>query len=155
MTGSNSSIELLDNRLKSFLANRLKWKSLNPIQEQAIPIINEKNDTLVISPTASGKTEAVLIPIFNDIISNNHEPLSVIYVSPLKALINDMNDRIEKWCDYFNLEVTKWHGDVPADKKNIKFIKKPTDFLFITPESLEVIFMNKTFEEKRKDFQKS
>ena len=152
MTGKNTSaVELLDDRLKGFLANRLKWKSLNPIQEEAIPIIKEKNDTLVISPTASGKTEAVLIPIFDDIISNNLEPVSVIYVSPLKALINDMNDRIEKWCDYFNLEVTKWHGDVPGTKKRA-FIKNPTDILLITPESLEVIFMNKSFEEKEKIF---
>ena len=93
MTGKDTSaLELLDDRLKGFLANRLRWKSLNPIQEEAIPTIKEKNDTLVISPTASGKTEAVLIPIFDDIIRNNLEPVSVIYVSPLKALINDMND---------------------------------------------------------------
>ena len=152
MTGKNTStVELLDDRLKGFLANRLKWKKLNPIQEEAIPIIKEKNDTLVISPTASGKTEAVLIPIFDDIIRNNLEPVSVIYISPLKALINDMNDRIEKWCDYFNLEVTKWHGDVPRTKKSA-FIKNPTDILLITPESLEVIFMNKTTEEKENIF---
>ena len=152
MTGNNTSaVELLDDRLKGFLANRLKWKKLNPIQEEAIPIIKEKSDTLVISPTASGKTEAVLIPIFDDIIRNNLEPVSVIYISPLKALINDMNDRIEKWCDYFNLEVTKWHGDVPRTKKSA-FIKNPTDILLITPESLEVIFMNKTSEEKENIF---
>ena len=152
MTGNNpSAVELLDDRLKGFLANRLKWKSLNPIQEETIPIIIGKNDTLVISPTASGKTEAVLIPIFDDIIKNQLEPVSVIYVSPLKALINDMNDRIEKWCDYFNLEVTKWHGDVPGTKKS-SFIKNPTDILLITPESLEVIFMNKSFKEKNDIF---
>ena len=151
-TGKNSfALELLDDRLKGFLANRLRWKSLNSIQEEAIPVIKEKNDTLVISPTASGKTEAVLIPIFDDIIRNNLEPVSVIYVSPLKALINDMNDRIEKWCDYFNIEVTKWHGDVPRTKKSA-FIKNPTDILLITPESLEVIFMNKSFHEKEKIF---
>ncbi len=149
MTGKNSSaVELLDNRLKGFLANRLKWKDLNSIQKQAIPIIMAKNDALVISPTASGKTEAVLIPIFNDIITNHLEPVSVIYVSPLKALINDMYNRIEMWCDYFNLDVTKWHGDVPSSKKS-SFIKNPTDVLLITPESLEVIFMNKSFDEKK------
>jgi ATP-dependent Lhr-like helicase len=151
MTGNNSAAELLDPRLKGFLAHNLRWKSLNPIQEQAIPIIKEKNDTLIISPTASGKTEAVLIPIFNDILTNRLEALSVIYVSPLKALINDMNDRMKKWCDHFNLEVTKWHGDVPATKKN-KFLKNPTDILLITPESLEVIFMNKTSKEKERVF---
>lgn len=151
MTGNNSAAELLDPRLKGFLAHTLRWKSLNPIQEQAIPIIKDNNDTLVISPTASGKTEAVLIPIFDDILRSRLEPLSVIYVSPLKALINDMNDRMEKWCHHFNLEVTKWHGDVPATKKK-KFVKNPTDILLITPESLEVIFMNKSSDEKERIF---
>lgn len=152
MTGRSSSIDLLNIRLKGFLGHRLKWKRLNPIQNSAIPVIKEKYDTLVIAPTASGKTEAVLIPIFDDIIENNLEPVSVIYVSPLKALINDMYGRIENWCEYFNLSVTKWHGDVSPSKKS-SFIKNPTDFLLITPESLEVILMNKTVEEKRKIFQ--
>jgi ATP-dependent Lhr-like helicase len=151
MTGNDSAVELLNSRMKGFLGNRLKWKSLNPIQEQAIPVIKEKNDTLVIAPTASGKTEAVLIPIFDDIITNHLEPVSVIYVSPLKALINDMHERIENWCNHFNLEVTKWHGDVPGTKKKA-FIKNPTDILLITPESLEVIFMNKSSEEKDRIF---
>lgn len=153
MTGNDtSSVELLNNRLKLFLANKLNWTQLNPIQDLSIPQIKEHNDTLVIAPTASGKTEAVLIPIFDDIITNNLKPLSVIYVSPLKALINDMNERIESWCDYFNLEVTKWHGDVIPSKKHA-FLKNPSDFLLITPESLEVIFMNKSFEEKTRIFQ--
>lgn len=153
MTGNDSSsVELLNNRLRSFLGNNLKWKQLNPIQNNTIPIIKQHEDTLVIAPTASGKTEAVLIPIFDDILSNNLDPLSVIYVSPLKALINDMNDRIERWCNNFNLEVTKWHGDVTPSKKRA-FLKKPTDFLLITPESLEVIFMNKSFEEKSRIFE--
>lgn len=151
MTGNDSAVELLNSRMKGFLGNRLKWKSLNPIQEQAIPVIKEKNDTLVIAPTASGKTEAVLIPIFDDIITNHLEPVSVIYVSPLKALINDMHERIENWCNHFNLEVTKWHGDVPGTKKKA-FIKNPTDILLITPESLEVIFMNKSSQEKERIF---
>lgn len=152
MTGKNTSAtQLLNNRLKSFLGNQLNWKSLNTIQNIAIPTIKDHNDTIVIAPTASGKTEAVLIPVFDDIITDNLEPLSVIYISPLKALINDMNDRMEKWCDYFNLGVTKWHGDVNPSKKHA-FLKKPTDLLLITPESLEVIFMNKSFEEKTRIF---
>ena len=152
MTGNNvSSFELLDDRIKRYVTNRLGWGSLTSIQEQSIPVIKEGNDTLVISPTASGKTEAVLLPIFDDIIHNDLEPLSVIYVSPLKALINDMHDRIGQWCEYFNFSVMKWHGDVNASKKR-SFLKNPTDFLLITPESLEVIFMNKSKEEKRKIF---
>ncbi len=149
MTGESiSSFELLDSRLRGYIGNRLRWKALTPIQNQSIPTIKEGKDTLIISPTASGKTEAVLLPIFDDLIRNRLEPVSVIYVSPLKALINDMHDRIDNWCQYFNLDVMKWHGDVAPSKKGA-FLKNPTDFLLITPESLEVIFMNRTDEEKR------
>ena len=81
------------------------------------------NDTLILAPTASGKTEAALIPIFNDIISKGHDPLSVLYVSPLKALINDMHNRIEKWGNHFGLTATKWHGDVSKYQKD-KFVQK-------------------------------
>ena len=60
---------ILNGRLTHFLSNNLGWNALNPIQEKAIPIILDGDDTLVIAPTASGKTEAVLLPVFSEIIS--------------------------------------------------------------------------------------
>ena len=116
----------------------MNWKDLTPIQKATIPRFREKKDMLIIAPTASGKTESVLIPVFDDILKNMLEPMSVLFVSPLKALINDTHQRIEFWCNHFDLTVTKWHGDVTSSKK-ASFIKKPTDILLITPESLEVI----------------
>ncbi|MGB9937857.1 MAG: DEAD/DEAH box helicase [Methanobacterium sp.] len=121
----------------------MKWKDLTDIQKSTIPRFREKKDMLVIAPTASGKTESVLIPVFDDILKSGLEPMSVLFVSPLKALINDTYGRIEFWCNHFDLTVTKWHGDVQASMKS-SFIKKPTDILLITPESLEVILMNKS-----------
>ena len=147
----NNVYSLINERLKNFLAYHEKWKSFNSLQKEAIPIILGKNDTLIIAPTASGKTESCLIPIFDDILKNGLEPVSVLYVAPLKALINDMYNRIGRWGNHFNLTVTKWHGDVSKHKKD-KFIKNPTDFLLITPESLEVILINKKHEEKKKIF---
>ena len=123
-----------------------------PIQERTIPKIKEGKDVLVISPTASGKTEAVFIPIFDDILKNNLEPLTVLYISPLKALINDMYERMERWCEVLNVTITKWHGDVAPSKKQ-KFVKEPTNILMITPESLEVILINRSTESKKKIFQ--
>lgn len=141
----------LNDRLLYFLHNRLGWSDLNSIQKKAIPHILEGNNTLILAPTASGKTEAALIPIFSEILNNHLEPVSVLYVSPLKALINDMHDRIERWSNHFGLSAMKWHGDVePYEKK--KFAKNPTDFLSITPESLEVILMNRTSGEKKRIF---
>lgn len=148
---SSKALGLLNKRLTYFLSKKLKWTKLNEIQNKAIPEIIEGNDTLVIAPTASGKTEAVLIPIFSQLLDNNPEPLSVLYVSPLKALINDMYDRIDLWGSYFNFTTTKWHGDISKSVKN-SFLKNPTDFLLITPESLEVIFMNKSESEKANIF---
>ena len=148
---SKNVSSLLDSRLTHFLGNKLRWKNFNSIQEKSIPLILEGSDTLVLAPTASGKTEAVLIPIFNEIITKGLEPTSVLYIAPLKALINDMHNRIEFWCNHFGLNATKWHGDVNRyDKDN--FVKNPTDFLAITPESLEVILMNKNKSEKEKIF---
>ena len=129
----------------------MKWKDLTPIQKATIPRFRENKDMLVIAPTASGKTESVLIPVFDDILKNNLEPMSVLFISPLKALINDTHQRIEFWCSQFDLTATKWHGDVGASQKS-SFIKKPTDILVITPESLEVILMNKSSEIKNSIF---
>lgn len=127
------------------------WSDLNAIQKKAIPQVLSGEDTLILAPTASGKTEAALIPIFSEILNNHLEPVSVLYVSPLKALINDMHNRIEKWGNHFGLTATKWHGDVDKYQKD-KFTKNPTDFLSTTPESLEVILMNRTSGEKERVF---
>ena len=141
----------INGRLLHFLSNRLGWRELNSIQMKAIPSVLNHQNTLILAPTASGKTEAALIPIFSEILNNNLEPCSVLYISPLKALINDMHNRIEKWGNHFGLTATKWHGDVTKSKKD-KFTKNPTDFLSTTPESLEVILMNRSSGEKERVF---
>ena len=142
----------LNRNLLHFLSNSLGWNELNAIQKKAIPVVLSGKDTLILAPTASGKTEAALIPIFSEILNNHLEPVSVLYISPLKALINDMHNRIEKWGNHFGLTATKWHGDVSKYQKD-KFTKNPTDFLSTTPESLEVILMNRTSGEKERVFQ--
>ena len=142
----------LNQNLLHFLSSNQGWSNLNAIQKKTIPHIMDGEDTLILSPTASGKTEAALIPIFSDILDNKLEPVSVLYISPLKALINDMHYRIDKWCSHFNLTSFKWHGDVLKYEKD-RFIKNPTDFLLITPESLEVIMMNRPEGQKRRIFE--
>lgn len=141
----------INGRLLHFLSNSMGWRDLNAIQIKAIPNVLSHENTLILAPTASGKTEAALIPIFSEILNKHLEPCSVLYVSPLKALINDMHNRIEKWGNHFGLTATKWHGDVYKNKKD-KFMKEPTDFLSTTPESLEVILMNRNSEEKERVF---
>jgi ATP-dependent helicase Lhr and Lhr-like helicase len=138
-----SSFELLSENMKRKVWD-MKWDRFTPIQEKTIPIIiNSKNDVIVSSGTASGKTEAALLPILSLVEKEAKKTLKVIYISPLKALINNQFERIEMLCEYSDIVIHRWHGDVSQGKKQ-KFLNKPTGILQITPESIESLFVNRT-----------
>ena len=151
MTGNNV-LDLLDYKLKYFLQNTLGWTDLTDIQKETIPVILNDENSLIIAPTASGKTEAALIPIYNNLITKSLSATSVLYIAPLKALINDMDKRVYTWNQYFGFTATKWHGDASKSKKDT-YLKKPSDILLTTPESLEVILINKSENQKKKIFE--
>ncbi|MCK4822974.1 DEAD/DEAH box helicase, partial [bacterium] len=121
------------------------WESLRPIQNAAIePILNTDDDVILSASTASGKTEAAFLPILSRLINNTEEQESgcqVLYVAPLKALINDQLNRLELMTDGMNIPVTPWHGDISATRKK-KFRDKPDGILLITPESIESLMVN-------------
>jgi ATP-dependent Lhr-like helicase len=97
---------------------------------------------LLSSGTASGKTEAAFLPVLTDLYHNPSKSVGIIYISPLKALINDQFKRLEQILLDSNIPVTKWHGDASQTRKN-KLIKNPEGLLQITPESLESLITNK------------
>jgi len=120
----------------------MKWERFMPIQEQAIAtILQTKHDVIICAPTASGKTEAAMLPILTHVEDSAKESLKIIYISPLKALINNQFERLEKLCQYMSIEIHRWHGDVSASQKH-NFIKRATGILQITPESIESLFIN-------------
>ena len=117
------------------------WTEIRPIQVAACDLIlNTEDNILLASGTASGKTEAAFLPILTDIYENPSSSVDVLYISPLKALINDQFIRIEDMLKETDIQVTKWHGDVPQNTKN-KLIKRPSGILQTTPESLEAMLM--------------
>lgn len=121
-----------------------KWKQFTPIQDKAIPaIIETDHDVIISSGTASGKTEAAFLPILSKIEKTAGNSLKVLYISPLKALINNQFERIEDLCDGLDITIHRWHGDVSQNKKK-KFAENPTGILQITPESIESLFINRT-----------
>src|SRR6056297_3511348 len=131
----------LNPRLEKCLSQKLKWKDLRDIQKKAFAPISEKENTLIVSGTASGKTEAALLPIFNNMLSERQTGLRVLYLAPLKALINDLNLRIQNFAIPLGFESSPWHGDV---KYNEKFKSlDDTNILIITPESLESLLTTK------------
>ncbi|MEJ8548818.1 DEAD/DEAH box helicase [Brevibacillus borstelensis] len=127
----------------------MKWGRFTPIQEMVIPtIIHTNKDIVISSGTASGKTEAAFLPILTLIESTAGQSLKVIYISPLKALINNQFERIEKVSEHIHVPIHRWHGDVDQGKKK-KFIQSPAGILQITPESIESLFVNRTEHIKR------
>ncbi|PTX52703.1 ATP-dependent Lhr-like helicase [Melghirimyces profundicolus] len=140
---SRSCFSLLSPEIQKAIWD-MGWKTFTPIQQLAIPAIVETEDPVILAAgTASGKTEAAFLPILSRVNPEAKETLQVLYISPLKALINDQFERIERLCEYVGIEVHKWHGDVTESKKR-KFRKAPKGILQITPESLESLFINRS-----------
>ncbi len=122
------------------------WTELREIQLEAARVIFETDSNLLLSSsTASGKTEAAFFPIISDIIENPPEQksIAVLYIAPLKSLINDQFYRLDELLDLSGIKVTHWHGDVGASHKS-KLLKEPEGILQITPESLESMLMNRS-----------
>ncbi len=120
------------------------WTELRDAQERAIqPILDGQSDVLIGSATASGKTEAAFLPILSRLLEEKSSKPGVqaLYLSPLKALINDQFDRLEALCEQLDIPVHRWHGDVAHFRKK-RVLKKPSGILLITPESLESIHVN-------------
>jgi ATP-dependent Lhr-like helicase len=121
------------------------WDRLRDAQERAAElIITGERDVIIASATASGKTEAALLPICS-VLARQYEQgvgigIASLYVSPLKALINDQYDRIVELAEPLDLPVHRWHGDAPAAGK-ARVLRAPAGLLLITPESLEALFV--------------
>jgi len=128
----------LHESLQGVLSDRLGWTELREVQEQTYGAVTRGNDVLVIAPTAGGKSEAALIPVIDNLIKNGRPGIACLYLSPLKALINDQEDRISRFCIPTGLTLAKWHGDVPKGNRVWKEGETP-HILMITPESLEVL----------------
>lgn len=136
----SSAYDSLDPRVRKWVYKQ-GWSALRPLQESAIPaVLARDRDVLISASTAAGKTEAFFLPACSAIagITNG---FGIVYISPLKALINDQYRRLESLGEALDLPVTPWHGDVPQSKKK-KIRTNPSGILLITPESLESLLMN-------------
>ena len=135
----SSSFFLLDKRIQRWIWDS-GWDELKDIQEQSIPLILAgKKDVILAAATASGKTEAAFLPILTRMLQEP-EIGCVLYISPLKALINDQWGRLEPLCEKLEIPVTPWHGDIGATKKK-KFLQSQKGVVLITPESIEAMLM--------------
>ncbi len=125
---------------------RSGWQALRAVQNAAgDAIFNTEENVLLTASTASGKTEAALFPILTLLEENPSASVGVLYIAPLKALINDQFGRLGELCEEAGIPVTRWHGDASQTQKR-KLLRKPAGILQITPESLESLLINKHME---------
>ncbi len=139
----NESFKRLSPRIREYIFTNFGWDSLRPSQEAAIEVILGSEDNLLLScGTSSGKTEAAFLPILTKIEKEKRAGTSVLYIAPLKALLNDQFERISVLCEYLGLTVSRRHGDVSQSNKE-DYLENPSDILQITPESLESLLINR------------
>ena len=122
---------------------RSGWQSLRGVQNAAgEAIFGTDDNVLLTASTASGKTEAAFFPILTLLDEEPSRTVGVLYIAPLKALINDQFGRLDELCEEAGIRVTRWHGDVAQTRKR-KLLREPSGILQITPESLESLLINK------------
>ena len=122
---------------------RAGWQNLRGAQNAAgEAIFGTDSNVLLTASTASGKTEAAFFPILTLLDEDPPQSVGVLYIAPLKALINDQFGRLNELCEEAGIAVYRWHGDVPQSQKR-KLLKMPSVILQITPESLESLMINK------------
>jgi len=125
---------------------RSGWQTLRGVQNAAgDAIFHTEENVLLTASTASGKTEAAFFPILTLLDEEPSHSVGVLYIAPLKALINDQFGRLNELCEEAGIPVSRWHGDVPQSPKR-KLLRKPSGILQITPESLESLMINKHME---------
>lgn len=128
--------------LQHHIVNTLGWRVLRPLQEQSIESIIEGKHTILLAPTAVGKTEAAFFPLLSRMLSENWLGLSVLYICPIKALLNNLEFRLSQYCGLVGRRCALWHGDIKSADRN-RVVGEPPDCLLTTPESLEVMLVSR------------
>ncbi len=119
------------------------WTGLRDIQSEAVvEIMGGDGDVVIAASTAAGKTEAAFLPILTLVNGRTSPGLSVLYVGPLKALINDQFKRLDELCERLEVPVVRWHGDAPQSAKS-RTLKQPSGIALITPESIEAMLIRR------------
>lgn len=126
----------LDSRIQTLLRQK-NWPTLTKIQEMSFSSIAMGMNTLIIAPTGYGKTEAAILPLLNQMVNDDFKPVTILYITPLKALINDLSLRIDWWASKLGFLVNRKHGEVPQKEKNLR-LKHAPHIMVTTPEGLEI-----------------
>jgi len=135
---------ILDNRIKELAVSRFEKPTY--VQELAIPKVLEGKNVLVIAETGSGKTESVMLGLFNKLVQREHEPIALLYLTPMRALNRDLLDRLLWWCNKLDLDISVRHGDTTAYERKMQ-VENPPHILISTPEQINAMLVGKRLKE--------
>jgi ATP-dependent helicase Lhr and Lhr-like helicase len=136
-----SNFEELHPAIQHHIVNSLGWRELRPFQEAVIPRILAGEHLVILAPTAGGKTEAAFLPVLSRMLAEDWQGLSVLYLCPIKALLNNLEFRLARYCGLVGRRAALWHSDVGAGARK-RIQREPPDCVLTTPESLEVMLVS-------------
>ena len=139
---ATTSFDLLHAAVQHHIVNTLGWRSLRPHQDEAVIPILRGLHTLVQAPTAGGKTEAAMLPLLSRMLGEGWDGLSVLYLCPIKALLNNLESRLSRLAGMVGRTVGVWHGDVGQTERK-RLLRERPDVLLATPESVEVMLVSR------------
>jgi ATP-dependent Lhr-like helicase len=138
---AEDAFDRLSPAVRYHVVHTLGFPGLRPVQELTAHAILDGDNCVVLAPTAGGKTEAAFLPLLSRMHTEDWRAPSVLYLSPIKALLNNQEPRLERLAGMLSRRVFKWHGDVSAGVRS-RFTHDPADILMTTPESLEVMLIS-------------
>ncbi len=127
--------------LRYHLVNTLGWTELRPTQLAAIMPVQSGDNAILLAPTAGGKTEAAAFPLLSRMAREGWRGLSALYVCPLRALLNNLEPRLQRYASFVGRRAALWHGDL-SDAARRHILHDPPDLLLTTPESLEAMMIS-------------
>jgi ATP-dependent Lhr-like helicase len=133
--------------IQHHVVNSLGWRDLRSLQQQSIDPILDGEHCLLLAPTAGGKTEAAVLPVLSRMLTEEWIGLSVLYVCPIRALLNNLDERLSFYCSLVGRRCGLWHGDVGQAERSA-ILRDPPDILLTTPESLEAILISRRTDRK-------
>jgi len=136
-----TAFDRLHPALQHHIVNSLGWRELREVQSLSIDAYLDGNNMVVLAATAGGKTESAFFPVISQMLEQSWEGLSVLYVSPIKALLNNQEQRLHKYMQLVGRRAALWHGDTPQGERK-RILAEPPDCLLTTPESLEVMLVS-------------
>ncbi len=129
------------------VVNTLQWPGLRPLQNAAVEPVLDGVDCLLLAPTAGGKTEAATFPLLSRMAAEEWTGISVLYVCPLRALLNNLQPRIQDYAAWVGRSAALWHGDTGQGTRR-QILRERPDVLLTTPESLESMLVSATIDSR-------